>query len=218
MERKRSDIIADALEELIFDGSFGDGTRLDEVQLAERFDVSRTPIREAFHRLAQSGLVAQIPRRGVFVRQPGPVDLLEMFEVMAELEAVCARLSAGRATDAILEAMRAANQCCRDAVAAGDTDEYYRANAEFHTLLYKQSGNGFLEQECQQLHRRLQPFRRVQLRFRGRMTQSLSEHEAILAAIEAAAPDRAADAARAHVAVQGEKFHRLMASLKTAAE
>ncbi|MBO6860796.1 GntR family transcriptional regulator, partial [Roseibium sp.] len=57
MERKRSDRIADALEGLIFDGTFADGDRLDEVQLAGRFSVSRTPVREALHRLSQSGLV-----------------------------------------------------------------------------------------------------------------------------------------------------------------
>ena len=78
MERKRADVIADALEGLIFDGSFENGERLDEVQLAARFSVSRTPIREAFQRLAQSGLVEQIPRRGVFVRQPGPLELIEV--------------------------------------------------------------------------------------------------------------------------------------------
>ncbi|MGR3580436.1 MAG: GntR family transcriptional regulator, partial [Sagittula sp.] len=54
MERKRSDRIADELEGLIFDGTFPDGARLDEVMLAERFDVSRTPIREALHRLTLS--------------------------------------------------------------------------------------------------------------------------------------------------------------------
>ena len=104
MERKRSDIIADELESLILNGSFGDGERLDEVMLAERFAVSRTPLREALQRLALSGLVRQIPRRGVFVRQPGPVELVEMFEVMAELEAACARFAAMRISeDALAE-------------------------------------------------------------------------------------------------------------------
>ena len=82
MEQKRSDIIANQLEELIFDGTFRDGERLDEVQLSERFSVSRTPVREALLRLAQSGLVKQLPRRGVFVQQPGPIELMEMFELM----------------------------------------------------------------------------------------------------------------------------------------
>ncbi|MCK7610823.1 GntR family transcriptional regulator [Roseibium sediminicola] len=218
MERKRSDRIADDLEGLIFDGTFADGDRLDEVQLASRFSVSRTPVREALQRLAQSGLVEQIPRRGVFVRQPGPVELIEMFEVMAELEAVSARLAASRISDKALANLHAANERCKLAVEAQDTDGYYRENEQFHAILYRQSGNGFLEQECLRLQRRLQPFRRVQLRVRGRMKQSMSEHEAIVAAVQAGDGDKAAEAIRQHVSVQGEKFHHLMASLKPAAE
>jgi len=218
MERKRSDRIADALEGLIFEGTFADGDRLDEVQLAARFSVSRTPVREALLRLAQSGLVEQIPRRGVFVRQPGPVELIEMFEVMAELEAVSARLAASRISDRALAELHAANERCKLAVEAQDTDGYYRENEQFHAILYRQSGNSFLEQECLRLQRRLQPFRRVQLRVRGRMRQSMSEHEAIVAAVEAGDGEKAAEAIRQHVSVQGEKFHHLMTSLRPAAE
>lgn len=217
MERKRSDIIADALEGLIFDGTFTDGDRLDEVQLAERFSVSRTPIREALQRLAQSGLVEQLPRRGVFVRQPGPVELIEMFEVMAELEATCARFAAMRISDEALQELHDANARCNEAVEARDSDGYYRENERFHAILYRQSGNGFLEQECLRLHRRLQPFRRIQLRLRGRLKQSMAEHEAVVAALEAGDGAAAAEAIRGHVAVQGEKFHHLMASLKPSA-
>ncbi len=215
---KRSDIIAEQLEGLIFDGTFSDGDRLDEVQLAQRFEVSRTPLREAFQRLALSGLVEQIPRRGVFVRQPGPVELVEMFEVMAELEAACARLAASRISDEALDEMRAANARCLDALEARDADGYYHENERFHAILYRQSGNSFLEAECKRLHRRLTPFRRLQLRFRGRLSQSMAEHEAVVAALEAGDAVRSADQIRAHVAVQGEKFQQLMSSLKAAAE
>ncbi len=218
MEQKRSDIIANQVEELIFDGTFRDGERLDEVQLSERFAVSRTPIREALLRLSQSGLVQHLPRRGVFVRQPGPIELIEMFEVMAELEATCARFAASRISDEAIKDLNETNERCNAAVAARDTDGYYHENEKFHAILYRESGNGFLEQECLRLQRRLQPFRRTQLRLRGRLKQSMSEHEQVVAALEAGDGAKAAQAIRAHVAVQGEKFHHLMASLKTAAE
>lgn len=218
MEPKRAELIAERLEGMILEGQFANGARLDEVQLAARFDVSRTPIREAFQRLALSGLVEQIPRRGVFVRQPGPVELIEMFEVMAEMEASCARLAARRISDAALAELQALNVRCQEAIEVGDTDLYYRENETFHHMLYRQSGNGFLEQECLRLHRRLKPFRRVQLRVRGRLRQSMAEHVAVVDALAAGDEFRAAEAIRAHVAVQGEKFHHLMASLKPAAE
>ena len=218
MERRRADDIAEALEALIFDGTFSDGDRLDEVRLADHFGVSRTPLREAFQRLALSGLVELIPRRGAFVRQPGPVELMEMFEVMAELEAVCGRLAAMRISDRALADLRAANTACQKAVDAADTDSYYGHNEDFHRIIYRQSDNSFLEQEAAKLHKRLKPFRRQQLKFRGRMAQSMAEHEAIVDALTKGDAERAAAALRAHVAVQGEKFHNLMTSLKNAAE
>lgn len=218
MEQKRSDIIAQQIEELIFDGTYGDGARLDEVQLAERFSVSRTPVREALLRLAQSGLVEHLPRRGVFVRQPGPIELMEMFEVMAELEATAARFAVNRISDDAIGELKEANQRCNAAVEEQNSEKYYRENEQFHAILYRESGNGFLEQECLRLQRRLQPFRRTQLRLRGRLKQSMREHEQIVSALEEGDALQAAESVRGHVAVQGEKFHHLMASLKTAAE
>lgn len=218
MDQRLADTIAQDLEELIFDGTFPAGDRLDEVRLADQFGVSRTPLREAFQRLALSGLVDLIPRRGAFVRQPGPVELMEMFEVMAELEAVCGRLAALRISDKALEDLSDANNKCQMAVDAGDPDTYYLENERFHRIIYNQSGNSFLEQEASKLHRRLKPFRRQQLRFRGRMEQSMSEHEDIVNALDKGDPEETANALRTHVAVQGEKFHNLMASLKNTSE
>ncbi len=218
MDKSRTDRIAEEIEELIFGGTFTDGDRLNEHALADRFGVSRTPIREALQKLAQSGLVTHIPHRGVFVRQPGPVELIEMFEVMAELEAVAGRLAALRISDAALAELRQANAKCRDAVATNDAGTYYIENERFHHLIYAQSGNAFLLKEALRLHRRLRPFRRQQLRLRGRMAQSMSEHEAIVTGLERGDTTGTANALRAHVAVQGEKFHHLMTSLKPAME
>lgn len=218
MEIRRADIIAEDLEERIFDGTYIDGDRLDEVRLAEQYGVSRTPLREALQRLARSGLVELIPRRGAFVRQPGPVELIEMFEVMAEFEAVCGRFAAKRISDEALADLRVANEKCQAAVDANEPDSYYTENEQFHKIIYRESGNRFLETETGMLHRRLQPFRRQQLRLRGRMAQSMSEHKAILEALEQGNSEAAANALRGHVAIQGEKFHSLMATLKSAAE
>lgn len=218
MGLKRADIIADELEELVFSGAFQDGDRLDEIKLAKQFDVSRTPVREALQRLVNSGLAAQLPRRGVFVRQPGPVELMQMFETMAEVEAVCGRLAALRISDAALQDLEQANQRCQKAVEQNDADEYYRENERFHHIIYAQSGNAFLESEVLRLHKRLKPYRRIQLRLRGRMAQSMAEHIAVVNALTSGDSEAAAQALRAHVAIQGEKFHHLMSSLKQAAQ
>ncbi|WP_102107025.1 GntR family transcriptional regulator [Oceaniglobus roseus] len=218
MENRRADTIARALEEMILSGEFAEGARLDEIRLAERFGVSRTPVREAFQRLALTGLIEQIPRRGVFIRQPGAVELMEMFEVMAELEALSGRLAAVRISDGALAQLAEANGNCRRAVEAGDANAYYDENERFHHIIYAEAGSAFLKGEVERLHRRLKPYRRLQLRLRGRLAQSMAEHEEIVAALSAGDAARAAKVLRAHVAIQGEKFHHLLASLKPAAE
>ncbi|KJZ19002.1 GntR family transcriptional regulator [Loktanella sp. S4079] len=214
MTVRTADKITKELEHLVFTGELSDGERLDEIKLAKRFGVSRTPVREAIQKLATSGLVTQEPRRGAFVRQPGPVELLEMFEAMAELEAACGRLAAARISDEALEQLDAANSKCQAAIDQEDPDLYYHENEHFHHLIYRASGNGFLEQETQKLHRRLKPFRRVQLHLRGRMKQSMAEHQKVVRALRDGNREVAAETLRGHVAVQGEKFHHLMAKLK----
>ena len=91
--------LRDVLEDDIVDGRLNPGDRLDEVNLAERFKVSRTPIREALQHLAAAGLVDVIPKRGAFVAQVSLPQLIEMFEVMAELEGMSSRLAARRITE-----------------------------------------------------------------------------------------------------------------------
>lgn len=213
MEIRRADKIAETLEQLVFSGEFKDGERLDELKLAEQFHVSRTPIREALHVLVSSGMAEQIPRRGVFVRQPGPVELMEMFEAMAELEAACGRLAATRITDDGLGQLVTANDHCQMAVEEQDHAGYYAQNETFHQIIYRCSANRYLEKQALQLQNRLKPYRKVQLRFRGRLMQSMAEHVAIVQALQNGNAEQAAHALRGHVAVQGEKFHQLIAGL-----
>jgi DNA-binding GntR family transcriptional regulator len=213
MNLRRANQIADTLEQLVFAGEFQDGERLDEVKLAEQFHVSRTPIREALQVLVSSGMAVQIPRRGVFIRQPGPVELMEMFETMAEVEGICARLAAARMTDRDLAELEAANDRCKQAIKETDYDRYYQENEAFHKIIYRGATNSFLEKQALQLQNRLKAYRRIQLRFRGRLNQSMDEHSQVLIALQDGDAEKAAAALRSHVAVQGEKFHQLVANL-----
>lgn len=211
---RRTDQIREALEEMIVEGHFPDGARLDEVSLAEQFHVSRTPLREAFQSLAASGLVELRLRRGAFVKFPALEDVIEMFDVMAEIEAMCGRYAARRMTPEAEAEIAAALVGCETAFAADDFDGYYHANHAFHALIYRASGNRFLAGEAERLHRRLKPFRRLQLRLRGRMRESLKEHRLIFDALVAG--DEAAVTAqmRAHIAVQGDRFNDLAAQYR----
>lgn len=213
MTAKRS-ALREALENEIATGMLRAGDRLDEVQLATRFGVSRTPVREALHQLATTGLIELRPRRGAVVAHITPDRLVEMFEVMAELEAMSGRLAARRLTAPARRALVAAQEACRIAAARGDTDAYYYENERFHMAIYEAGGNAFLAEQAAALHRRLKPFRRLQLRVAQRLQASLAEHERIVAAILAGDGDAASQELRAHIVVQGERFGDLMAGLK----
>jgi len=210
---KRAAALRDTLEEEILTGTLAPGTRLDEVGLAARFGVSRTPIREALFQLSAAGLIETGARRGAHVAEIGPRRLMEMFEVMAELEALCARLAARRADAADLAALHAAHDACAAAADRGDGDAYYYENEAFHERIRAAARNGFLLEQADMLQKRLRPYRRLQLRARDRIRASFAEHEVIVAGIAAGDGQAAATAMRAHVAVQGERFADLIASL-----
>ncbi|MHC1551316.1 GntR family transcriptional regulator [Phyllobacterium sp. K27] len=214
----RSDMVREKLEQMIVEGIFSNGERLDEIRLSQRFNVSRTPLREAFQALAASGLLDLQPRRGAFVRHPAFEELVEMFEVMAELEAFCGQLASRRMTAEFILKLKQTVIDCEEAVAADDIDVYYRANETFHHLVYEASGNTFLAAEAAKLHRRLKPFRRLQLKVRGRMTQSLSEHRTILDALIGGDAEIASEALRGHVAVQGGTFNDLIVNYRRASK
>lgn len=205
--------IREQLEQAILLGEFTSGSRLDESQLATRFKVSRTPVREALKQLVASGLLEHRPNKGVFVRTPSVRELLEMFEVMAELEALCVKLAARRAHRDDMHSLQTLVEACEQAMHSGDSDLYYHANEHLHRELYRLSGNHYLEQQAVALHRRLQPYRRLQLRVPYRMRQSMNEHRAIVDAVCQGRAEDAAVAIRSHIAIQGEKFNDLVADL-----
>ena len=210
MSNRAATKVFQGVEEQIATGQLKDGTKLDEASLAERFEVSRTPVREALLQLVGSGLATQIPKRGCFVNAPSFREVIEMFEVMSELEGMCARLAARRISDEQLNDLKTANAGCEDAIRYNDSDLYYDRNVDFHECIYFACGNSFLATETRALRRRLQSFRRLQLRARGRMPQSLTEHIEIIDAIETGDVYKADEISRRHVMIQGERFNDLL--------
>ena len=206
--------IREALEDAIVSGRFAPGAKLDPEALAREFDCSRTPIREALQQLEASGLVRVAAKRGTFVSEWTVDELAERFEVMAELEAICARLAARRITEAELTELEAAHEACRRESEAGDIDAYYAENSTFHHCIYRATHNAFLEREASRLHAVLPPSRRMQLQVRNRMARSLAEHDAVMAAIRSGDDQAAAEAMRNHVVIQGDRFHDLLAALR----
>ena len=210
---KRSEVVRETLEERIVDGTYAPGTRLDEVALAGEFGVSRTPIRETLIQLSSSGMIDLRPRRGAVVAEMSPHRLCEMFEVMAELEAMCGRLAARRMTSEEQRALHAIHTRCERARDAGSINEYFAHNEDFHRAIYAASRNEFLVEQAAALQRRLRPYRRLQLRMRNRVKNSFSEHQGIVDALGAGDGELVARRLRDHVIVQGERYGDLVASL-----
>jgi len=210
---KISDTLREKIEEQIATGALPPGSSLDEATLAEQHGVSRTPVREALIQLAAEGLIEIRPRRGAVVTAIGPTRLSEMFEVMGELEAMCARLAARRMTEAERQSLQTAHEACEAARSNNDPDAYFYCNEQFHGAIYAGSHNSFLIEQASQLQRRLRPYRRLQLRVRNRMGTSFQEHQRVVQAISAGDTEGAAQALRSHVVVQGERFADLLASL-----
>lgn len=213
MAERIADRLRKVMEDEIVTGLLAPGARLDEVSLATRFAVSRTPIREALNQLSTSGLIEMRPRRGAIVTPVTTEDLVEMFETMAEMEAVCGRLATRRMSDVERRDLLSAHAACRQAVETGDTELYYEQNVHFHRVIYTGCHNRFLANEVRQLRRRLRAYRRLQLRVRGRIAGSFGEHEAIVEAIVAGDEARAEEALRAHIMIQGERFNDLLMSV-----
>lgn len=205
--------LRDEIEGEILTGQMVPGYRLDETVLATRFGVSRTPIREALMQLSAAGLIEIRPRRGAIVASVGPERLIEMFEVMAELEGMAGRLATRRHSEADARAIREAHEACRKAVGSGDPDAYYYENERFHHAIYQASHNQYLIEQCTALHRRLKPYRRLQLRVRNRVAKSFAEHDHFVTALNAGDDSGACLIMRDHVAIQGERFSDFIASV-----
>lgn len=205
--------LRDEIENGIVTNQFAPGERLDEMQLAKHFGVSRTPVREALMQLGAIGLIEMRPRRGAVVVEPGPYRIYEMFEVMAELEGMAGSLAARRHTDTDRTELLAAHGRCEQSAKAGDADTYYYDNELFHQAIYIAGHSSFLIEQCTALHRRLRPYRRLQLRVRNRMKTSFSEHAGIVEAILSGEAELARTLLRQHIAVQGDRFSDLVATL-----
>ncbi|HEY5793491.1 MAG TPA: GntR family transcriptional regulator [Bosea sp. (in: a-proteobacteria)] len=190
----------------IVSGALEPGTPLDEQELAARFGVSRTPVREAIRQLSASGLVSVRPHRGAVVALPTPAQLNDMFEAMAELEALCAGLAARNMTVPERRGLEALHGELRLLVHEGDPVSYHEKNEAFHAAIYAGSHNGYLAELTLMTRTRVAPFRRAQFRATGRLGGSYQEHDLIVEAILRGDQAGASEAMRAHIGIVRDAF------------
>lgn len=201
------------LEADIVGGCLEPGARLDEQELAQRFGVSRTPVREAIRLLGADGLVELRGRQGATVRIIDLTTVLEMFQVMGELEGLCARLAARRITPGQRQRIAEAHEALK-ASANGGADVFYDANQVFHEAIYDASANAFLAEQTRLLRNRVAPYRRRVTAMPTRVADTLGEHEAVMLAIFNHDPEEAHRAMRAHLSLLGDDLADFIAGFE----
>jgi DNA-binding GntR family transcriptional regulator len=209
----RYEELRNLLEQAIIKGELSPGTRLEEAELARRYGVSRTPIRETLRLLAASGLVEMRLRQGAVVATLTIPKLIQMFEVMADLEGLCARLATRRVTPRLLTQLDESHRACADTLARNDPEGFYEANRVFHEAIYAASHNPFLEETTRALRNRVAPYRRYVTYQPGRMMESVREHAAVVEAIRTGDGDGADRLMRDHVNLLGNNFADFITSI-----
>jgi DNA-binding GntR family transcriptional regulator len=174
-----------ALRSLLVEGKITPGSKLNERELAERLNVSRTPIREAIRRLAADGLVELIANRGAIAIQLSLKDVIHTFDVIAELEGYSGELAAKNISDTTLSELEALQYEMMAAYARRDLSSYYKLNLRIHHLINQAANNPVLTRLFSQVNARIEA-----LRFRSnqdgvKWEKAVEEHQEMLDALKA---------------------------------
>ncbi len=191
-QRDAYGLILDAIDR----GDYRPGDRLVESELAERFGVSRTPIREALQRLETQSMLTR-DGRSLIVASLDHNQMAELYVVRTELEGLAARLAARHATPEELRVLQEMVE--EDRAFLGDPKALSRANRRFHTQIHRASHNRFLVQQLDLVHRSMALLATTSLAVEGRGTAALAEHARIVAAIAAGDGEAAARALKDHI-------------------
>ncbi len=216
--------LVDSISAKIFNGAYAPGQKLRQEALAEEFDVSRTPVREALRQLEIKGLVVQQPRYGATVVAPTIKDIGANYWLRGELEGMAAELAARWITDADLQRLQAVHAECADAVsalyaevnasapaaprqAAAPMRHWVVKNQEFHTLIFRAAGNPSLERIIKDLHtdytRNILNMTVLGM-YESRMRNNIEHHAAIVEALTARDPAASRAAMRSHIHESGD--------------
>lgn len=175
--------VAERLRTQIFNRELEPGTWIDEQRLATAYGISRTPLREALKVLAAEGLVTMKVRRGAYVTEVSRDDVTQVFRVLALLESDAAGVVARQATPVQLAGLRQLHEQLERSV--GRHDAFFTTNEQFHSALLGIAGNRWCQQIVADLRQVMKLNRHHSLFQQGRLADSLAEHRALMAAIEA---------------------------------
>ncbi|GAA1023806.1 GntR family transcriptional regulator [Acrocarpospora pleiomorpha] len=188
--------VMDRLVEMIVRGELRPGQRLYEIELCERLGVSRSPLREAIRKLAADGLLHMEPRRGAVVAPPAKADAAALYACRELVQIECTRLAMPHLTEAETDRMAEVLKQMRAAADVADTYSYLQLVGEFRGVIDRACGNKVLIELVEGLWRRTLRFRYIAVQNAAHLTNSLSNHEQLLAAIRAGDTEHALELTR----------------------
>lgn len=174
--------ILETIRDAIMSGALKAGEKVSEPELAERFGISRTPIREAFRQLESEGYLTVIPRKGAVVVSFSQKDVEEFYAIKSILEGYAARRACENLTSKEIEKLQSINERLRLLSKNGDVKNFFRVHNDFHDLFIRSADNDKLHELINNLVRKFQRLRMASLSLPGRMRVSVEEHEKIIEA------------------------------------
>lgn len=168
------------IREAIMNGSLRPGEKIAEPELAARFGISRTPIREAFRQLESEGYLTVIPRKGALVASFSAKDIEEFYAIKSILEGYAARKACERLTPKDIAKLEKVNEKLRSIAEEGDVAQFFKVHNTFHEVFIKGAGNDKLAEMIFALVKKFQRLRLASLAKPGRMQVSVEEHEKII--------------------------------------
>ncbi len=193
------DQVYQILKEDICNGVYAPGQRLQEVELTQRLNVSRSPVREALRLLAGDGLVQEIPNKGVFVKEFAPKDIEDVCDVRIMMETFAILRAENTMNEESRTLLTELIQAMDAAYERNDLQEYIILDGELHDEFVNLSGNGVLIESYQRVHNIIQQFRIYSLMDQQRFDESCDEHRDIVQALLGGDWDRAAAVNRKHL-------------------
>lgn len=209
--------IVKALEQDILAGRLEPGARIDEAALMETFGVSRTPVREAILELAAVGLIEQRAHRGAYVADVTLEEIFDVYEVLAELEGLCARLAARRMETTERRALATLHEKMGRLLDGKDRERYIALDFELHGLLIRGARNETLKNHLALCLTRIAPVRRTSMELLHDMRRAHEEHGALVEAVVAGDADAAERIMTGHVALRADAAKDLFARWKSRA-
>jgi len=200
IERKPlHDQLVSRLADLIIEGDLAPGVRIPERELCARFQVSRTPLREALKVLASEGLIELLPNRGAVVAKLTVEDVEEMFPVMGALEALSGELAANQITDEEIAEIQALHYQMVLHYKRQELNPYFRLNQQIHERIMEAAGNATLSKMYRSLSGRIRRARYVANMSQARWDRAVAEHEEILKALVAREGRRLGELLKSHL-------------------